>query len=312
MIVNKAEQRMVQYSVWANCCNQCDFCLRREREAYDLKKQFDSISFIRENIKYIDWKNTFSYGISLLGGELYHITDKKLQNEFLKLIDDIIEIILKKSPNSECKYSSVTNGLYEPSFLFSVVDRIKNAVGINKVDLNFSYDLKYRYKNENDRILALNNIKKFHDRYNYSVGVQMILTQYLIDQVKDGKLNINDMIQNDLNGNMLTFLYPHPIFTGKKLDDFFFTRKDFLWFLQYLKNSNYQTYLNTIYSTKNSGVFKYTGFKQKDKATDVYQQPVLSDGKEIICNCGHSILYKCYSDSDRCMLCDINALEALN
>ena len=105
MIVNKAEQRMVQYSVWANCCNQCDFCLRREREAYDLKKQFDSISFIRENIKYIDWKNTFSYGISLLGGELYYITDKELQNEFLKLIDDIIEIILKKSPNSECKYS---------------------------------------------------------------------------------------------------------------------------------------------------------------------------------------------------------------
>ena len=71
---------------------------------------------------------------------------------------------------------------------------MRAIVIINKVDLNFSYDLKYRYKNENDRILALNNIKKFHDRYNYSVGVQMILTQYLIDQVKDGKLNINDMI----------------------------------------------------------------------------------------------------------------------
>ena len=23
--------RMVQYGVWANCSNQCDFCLRKER-----------------------------------------------------------------------------------------------------------------------------------------------------------------------------------------------------------------------------------------------------------------------------------------
>ena len=63
----------------------------------------------------------------------------------------------------------------------------------NKLGIDI-WNKKYRYKNENDRILALHNVKKFHDRYNYSVGVQMILTQYLIDQVKDGKLNINDMI----------------------------------------------------------------------------------------------------------------------
>ena len=35
------------------------------------------------------------------------------------------------------------------------------------------------------------------------------------------------------------------------------------------------------------------------------QPPILSDGKEVLMDCGHSILYKCYADSDKCCLCDI-------
>lgn len=304
---------MVQYSVWANCCNSCQFCLRLERDAYSYEKQLQSIRFIRNNINYIDWKDEFSYGISLLGGELYYITDKKLQDEFLLLIDDIIEKVLKVSPNPECKFSSVTNGLYEPTFLFKVVDKIKSAVGMSKVDLNFSYDLKYRYRTEEDRLKVLDNIRLFHERYDYLVGVQMILTQHIIDLAKAGKFNVNRLIEDELSGNILTFLYPHPIHTGKKLTDFFFTRKDFLWFLSQLKNDNYQVYLNTLFSIKNSAVFKYTGYKHKHLSTKYEQQPVLSDGKEIANkHCGHSVLYQCYSDCDKCILCDVSTLEDLN
>ena len=305
--------KMVQYSVWANCCNSCQFCLRRERDAYSYEKQLQSIRFIRNNLNYIDWKNEFSYGISLLGGELYYITDKKLQDEFLLLIDDIIEKVLKVSPNPECKFSSVTNGIYDPIFLFKVIDKIVDAVGLTKVDLNFSYDLKYRYKSEEDRLRVLKNIKLFHERYNYLVGVQMILTQHIIDLAKSRQFNVNDVIENELSGNILTFLYPHPIHTGKILNDFFFTRSDFLWFLSQLKNDNYHVYLNTIFSIKNSAVFKYTGYKHKELSTNYKQQPVLSDGKEIINKkCGHSTLYQCYSDSDRCILCDVSTLEDLH
>ena len=86
---------MVQYGVWSNCCNSCDFCLREERIPYSKKKQLQSLDFIKENIKTIDWKNKFSFGVSLLGGELYYITDKKLQDSFMELIDIIIEYVLK-------------------------------------------------------------------------------------------------------------------------------------------------------------------------------------------------------------------------
>ena len=308
----KHMKKMVQYSIWPNCCNSCAFCLRKDRSTYTVQQQINSIRFIRKNIDNIDWKNDFSYGISLLGGEAYYIQDKNLQNEFLMLIDDIIQKILITSTNKDCKFSTVTNGLYDPAFLYTVLDKFKNSVGMKRVDINFSYDFKYRYKDDNDRKLALANINAVHDKYDYEVGVQMITTQHLIDAVKNKQFSINSFIANDIPGNQLSLLYPHPIKTGHKLDDFFFTRDSLLWFVNYLKEHNIQVYKNFMYSTLNSGTFKYTGFRCKDDNgfANTSQQPVLSDGKEKInpC-CGHSILYKCYSDCDKCMLCDLKLID---
>lgn len=306
---------MVQYSVWGNCCNSCDFCLRRDRTVHTKQQQIQNINNIIENIGYVDWKNKFNYGISLLGGELYFVTDKDVQKSFMGLIDVIINKIIKVSENPNCMYSSVTNGIYEPSFLFRVIDKIRDEVGINHVDLNFSYDLKYRFKTEENRKLVIENINKFHERYNYKTGVQMILTQYLINLVKEKKFDVNDFLKNTIPGNALSFLYPHPVHTGKKLDDFFFKRSDLLWFVKYLRDNNGEVYKNFLYSTRNSGTFKYTGFKYRDKnkinSDRIDQQPVLSDGKEKINpKCGHSVLYQCYSDCDKCMLCDLQFIDS--
>jgi len=116
----------------------------------------------------------------LLGGEIYYITNVELQNEFLTLIDKIIDKIIKPSNNEFCRYSSVTNGLYDPEFLCKVLDKFKNTVGIKYVDLNFSYDLKYRYDTPEKQKLVLDNIRYINKRYNIKVGIQMILTQYAI------------------------------------------------------------------------------------------------------------------------------------
>lgn len=300
---------MVQYACWSNCCNACDFCLRKERIPYSKEKQLWMLDKIKKNLDYVDWKNKFNYGISLLGGELYFITDKELQDSFLELIDLIIEKVLKVSDNPNCRYSTVTNGLYDPTFLYKVIDKIVNAVGIQYVDLNFSYDLKYRFKNENDRLKCLKNINDFHQRYNYCCGVQMILTQYVINEWKNGNFDVNKFIEEEIPGNQLCFLYPHPIETGIKLDDFNFNRKDFLEFMQYLKSTNYTVYLSFLQSTKNSCTFKYTGVKERG-SNDYTEEPKLTDGKEIINEkCGHSMLYSCYKDSDKCMLCDLNMLD---
>lgn len=300
---------MVQYGVWSNCCNACDFCLREERIPYTRERQFEMLELIKHNINYVDWENQFDCGISLLGGELYYITDEALQQSFLELIDIIIEKILKVSKNPECRYSSVTNGMYDPTFLYKVIDKIKDAVGIKYVDINFSYDLKYRFHSEEKRLQVLKNINDFHKRYDYDVGVQMILTQYVINEWKEGRFDVNKFIEENIPGNSLCFLYPHPIKTGIILPDFNFNRKDFLKFIGYLHNTNLKTYTSFVQSVKNSATFKYTGLKDRE-LNDESESPCLSDGKEIINDkCGHSVLYKCYTDCDKCMLCDLKMID---
>ena len=302
---------MLQFGVWPNCTNNCDFCLRMNRKPYTKDEQIFWLNAIKENIKHVDWFNDFPFGVSLLGGELFYIKDEKVQSAFMELVKTIVQYVLTdKTPHA--RFSTVTNGLYDPSFLYRVVDYIKDEVGIERVDVNFSFDLKYRYKDEKAKQKVLNNILAFRDRYNYKVGVQMILTQYVIDLWKKGEFDIPSFLANTIPGCQLAFLYPHPIHTGKHLPDFQFKRSDFLSFVSYMKQADYNTYYLFVNSTKNSGTFKYTGLidrVDKDMEKLKVQKAVLSDGKEIIADCGHSVLYRCYADSDKCVLCDLQLMD---
>jgi len=273
-----------------------------------------NIDFIRNNITAIDWKGQFSPGISILGGEVYCWDCPEENKLYLDLVEDIIEKILKVSPNPYVKYSTVTNGMYDPNILlYPVVDKIKDAVGMKCVDVNFSYDLKYRYWREGQRELVLKNIQDFRKRYDYKVGVQMILAQYVVDMWENKEIDFHKIIGEDLKGCHLAFLYPHDVNSGINLPDFFLKRKPFLRFISWYRREFPENYMSFYYSTMNSGTFKYTGLFDRagmycpDKIPfDVYQQPVLSDGKEILNPaCGHSTIYTCYQDSDKCLLCDL-------
>lgn len=300
----------IQYGIWPNCPNSCDFCLLKSKAFLSEKEQIKVIDAIIENIKYQDWENRFSAGISLLGGEVYYIKSDKVKEKYMELIDAIIDRVLLVSKNPACRYSTVTNGLYKPDFLYRVVDRIAERAGIEKVDVNFSFDFKYRFKSEAAKQLVLKNINEFHKRYNYRVGVQMILTQYVIDMWKRGEFDVGTWEQENIPGCIVTFLYPHPTHTGIEPPDFRFKRKDFLQFCQYLRTNHYEHFVNFLHSTINSERFKYTGLQgRQHKKYDVKQIPILSDGKEIKSPCGHSVLYRCYTDSDNCMLCDLETIH---
>lgn len=302
------ETNMIQYGIWSNCSNKCDFCLIEKHYYRSPEQMVQYLQDVIDNVKVQDWANKFSDGISLLGGELYFITDKNVQDKFMELIDTIIDYVLKVSKNPNCKYSTVTNGIYEPSFLYRVIDRIIERAGIQFVDVNFSYDLKYRFHSEEARKQCLQNIIDFHKRYNYRIGVQMILTQYLIDMINSGRFSINQWQDEIAPGSILEFLYPHKIHTGYVLDDFNYRRKDFLKFMGKIYKENEENFFNFISSVRHSSVFKYTGL-YIDENGITHKEPVLSDGKEIINPiCNHSTLYQCYSDSDKCMLCDLNSM----
>ena len=198
----------VQYGIWPNCCNACDFCLNLREQFYGVEEQINMIKNVRHNIRLLDWKNVYYHGISLLGGELYFVRDEGIQKEFLGLIDDIIELVVCKENGKLCKYSTVTNGLYDPEFLFKVLDKFAEKDLLDTVDLNFSYDLKYRFKTEERRILCENNIIKTGERYpGLKVNVQMILTQHLINEYNKNP-NILKDLEKKLHIESIHLLFP--------------------------------------------------------------------------------------------------------
>ncbi len=312
---------MVQLGLHSKCSNKCDFCLIKENNLNQIDDILKEIERAKENIKFIDtqkdnWSNKFSDGISLLGGEIFFIRDERYKQAILDLVDVIIEYVLKPNKNPKCRFSTVTNGIYDPEWLlFPVVDKIVDAVGLKFVDINFSYDFKYRFHSEESRKRCEQTINEFHKRYNYIAGVQMILTQDVINKYFDGWRTYHT-VKELFPDNMITFLYPHPVNRGKDfsgmvtLENFNFTRSSFLKFLALLRKEEPRVFESFLHSTRNSSVFKYTMLYEKLEAGDEKQEPRLSDGKEIINPaCGHSVLYQCYSDTDKCMLCDLEGIQ---
>ena len=82
---------MVQYGLWPNCTNKCDFCLLDDRVYKTVKERLHILNMIKENILVVDWENKFSNGISLLGGEVFYTESDEVKASFLDLIKLVIE-----------------------------------------------------------------------------------------------------------------------------------------------------------------------------------------------------------------------------
>ena len=303
---------MVQYGLWPNCTNNCDFCLLSDRVYKTKEERLRLLDAIKENIRDISWDGKFSDGISLLGGEVFYTEFDEIKDSFLDLIDIIIKHIFAQSINA--RLSVVSNGIYDPNILLiPTIEKLKQNEVLDRFDLNFSYDFKYRFHTEESRLQAISNINMVYNKYNIIPCVQTCLTQYLIDMHLKDNFNIFDFQKNNFPNSILTFLYPHKINTGKTLPDFFFTRVSLMGFIKWMKkNDHIKEIENFIKSVINSSQFKYTGLfyrgdilengEEQDK--EKHQKPTL-EKKQILTDCGHSQLYRCYSDCDKCMLCDL-------
>lgn len=304
---------MVQYGLWPNCTNKCDFCLLDDHDYKTVEERLHILDIIKQNIKVVDWKNKFSDGISLLGGEVFYTDSEEVKESFLDLIKLVIYFIFKE--NGAKTLSIVSNGMYDPNILLiPTLDLLKAENVLDKFNLNFSYDIKYRFHTEESRLQCISNINIVYDKYKIIPLVQTCLTQYLIDAFLSGNFNLFEFKEKYFPNTILSFLYPHKINTGKVLDDFFFKRESLFKFVNWMKTNGYSFELeNFIQSVINSAQFKYTGLFDRDYIENwgtrhnkrkIEQKPTL-ERKQILTECGHSQLYRCYSDSDKCMLCDL-------
>lgn len=295
--------KMLQYLLWTNCNNDCKFCIRGDKtDAYtNIDNMIISVRRAYESIELQDWSK-YDGGISVIGGELFYITDKRLQEELYNLFELICNKVL-----SICEQTHlvlITNLIYDTTYLETILQMFQEFGIESQIQLHTSFDTKYRYKNKEDQDLYFNNIKKLRKNYpKISITTQCIVTQYLIDAVKSNEFNIENF--EDEYDVKFALLVPLRSNLSSRLPDFFSKRSDFINFLVRLATDNPLVFRKFV----NSAKYAFTSKDFIDTQND--EELVPSNSVQLYpsdMDCGHPDIYRCYSDSDKCMLCDIEAL----
>lgn len=298
---------MIQFELWKQCNNNCDFCWNKPYTQINDPKQ--KIDRIHNAIEKIDTLNTFEYDtIGLIGGEFFEgqLIDPCILSHFLYLIDRIA-VLLQKEKIKQCL---ITASFMKKDFLYldMVVNRFKQHNCLDKVLWCTSYDEKGRFHTEEQRQIWFNNIEKF-TKYGLQIHVEIIVTQALIDSILNNSLNLAYFFEKDIN---VDFLRPQVI-EGKtkkemieKLPYFFPSRNSFFKFLNFI-NDNYPEKLKDLFSLENRARKIFMADESvMIRDTNNYIENI---EKDVIMPCRHSKVFCGYSDTDDCMICDINKFK---
>lgn len=279
--------QVFEFLLWNNCNNNCKFCYQKMH--YKPCNHGDKIKSINKVIEFLS-SDKFIKGshILLVGGELFD--DISINNEFLKLINLVNKMMINK--DIDLLYIN-TNLIYQDvSLLLDTLNALDHSI-YNRIRFTTSYDLCGRFKDDNDRKLMEENLRYVTNNYSVNVITNMILTDFFCDKVLSDQFSIKKFIEDN---NCSYNIIPHIVFNPKlraKSSKIFKTLLhidcQIPGFLDFHKKEINLTYPRYLWEFDNSiGNLIYKSSKVGD--------------------CGHSINYKLYSETNSCYVCDLNSL----
>lgn len=294
------QQPIYEFLLWNNCSNNCKFCHQKaNRSKYpgkfpDDNGKLKSIKLVKECIVNNKIKN--GSHILFMGGELF---DTKLslqtENEFLSLGN----LVAEKMTNGEIGLLFLnTNLIYDDTTL---LDKFLN-VFINRnlesrIRFTTSYDVEYRYKNDEDRKLVQKNMKYISNKYrNMSKVANCIMTdvacKFLLKNV-----NFIGGFKDKYGFNLNLIPY---IILNKQFAPF---RSEVLSLLTKINNV-YPDYfkeriINNLTSNQTRNLLEFNG-------------KTLINATSSSAICGHNENFRMvYRDSTRCYICDCIQLSKI-
>jgi len=328
MAMNK---RIIQYEVWKECHNHCKFCFLKD----DILHTPDHVKLggIKNAINQItdDINNKRIDGVGIIGGDFWQgeITTEEIRTEFFKLIDLCFNY-LKNGDISEV-WLSATLTLGAQEDLYRALDMYNEMIPDEEKEdkrlwICTSYDTIGRF-----HIPAMLENWEYHmknigEKYpKVFKNTSFIITNDLVKKTLSGEF---DFIKFEEEfGTNVYMKTPSHIYEdweeGKKkfqetVGDFFLERKPTIEFLQKLnevspellnKIMNNDLRANVLVGHSNDGNFDVMIRDQEDHHKNI---SVATGGenteKAQIMACGHEKQYKCYIDSDKCFMCDLQRL----
>lgn len=248
----------IQFELWKNCSNGCDFCFNK---GLPCSTKEDKIRILKE-VRYRLVRLNYEYydKIGFIGGELFgdQIEDEEVFKEFHKLFELCIYLLQDKKIN---QINFTSNLLAEDNYrMYQILDLIKLSGLLNRFELCTSWDSKYRFKQRFN--IWHNNMLYIKENYpDLQRHIEILPTQDFCEKCLSGEFNYNWLKEtyesaidySDLNSG---FYYKNKFEMEKAVPGFFPKRATFLqWVRKGLNENwfkiedicNYNIFFNELY-----------------------------------------------------------------
>lgn len=266
---------MIQIRLWNDCFNHCSFCSlsnKTQTTIKDKRERLQKISNLKDN------------KIGIIGGEFFEGQLKGVEDEWLNMVKNI-----------GCNELFITaNLIYEPYLL-------KETLSIRPdILICTSYDTVGRFKNTSQKEMWLDRVNNLENVFCTIIPTQDMITDPFIDKIKcdinlcEPHLGIEWYNTIDKTQYHKTLIRDNKIFNLPK-------RKDLLnWIARRPKVLNMvKSYNNTHFST-------ILTFDSNNNFIYEYENRFNDDN--FMADCGHPHFSKCYADSDKCLMCDVEEI----
>ena len=266
---------MIQVRLWTDCYNNCSFCSLSEKvitSLYNKKERIHKISHL--NAK----------RISIIGGEFFEGQLRGVEEEWLNMVKKI-----------GCNELFITANLINEPYLLRETLLIRPDILVCT-----SYDTVGRFKDNIQKEIWLERVNSLKNVFCTIIPTQDMIADKFIDRINcninlcEPHLGVDWLKCVDKNNYHETLIRENKIFKLPK-------RKDLLrWIIKHhevlkvMKNYKY-THFNTILGFDNNNDF-------------IYECDNRFNDKNFMSSCGHPHFSKCYADSDKCMMCDIEEM----
>jgi DUF2075 family protein len=318
-----------QYELWQTCNNNCEFCFNKELACKLLpKQQEDSLLAVYNDLDNLVAKHGGNLSIELIGGEFFQgqLSTERVRDLFFSVITKIKSFSDKGLINQVVIFVTLTIGSQKD--LYSTLDILTTNKNKDfEVWVSTSYDTRGRFDTKNKLDTWHKNMLYLSKLDSIYRNTTIIFTQDFVDKVLSGELNLKEFIEK--YRTTLFFKHPMPNLINtvnrdklikenlSEQDMYTLAKKECLkemdWFLPERDKS-----IQVMCILKEQGLlskFMDLGlradnlFRQYNVDTG-WDKTIRDKNKHIesfdedVSECGHLIPYRCYSDSDKCIICD--------
>lgn len=266
---------MMQVRLWNDCFVNCLFCSlsnKTQTTIKDKRERLQKISILKDN------------KIGIIGGEFFEGQLKGVEDEWLNMVKNI-----------GCNELFITaNLIYEPYLLKETL--------LLRPDILIctSYDTVGRFKNDSQKEIWLDRVNNLKNVFCTIIPTQDMINDKFIDKI-ECDINLCEPHLGLDWYNTIDKTQYHKILVRDNKTFNLPKRKDLLKWLAHhpkvlsIMKSYKHTHFNTIlaFDSNNNFIYEYENRFNDDN---------------FIADCGHPHFSKCYADSNKCLMCDVEEI----